>query len=93
MRDVNEAIATGRPLSDAEKPAPFVCECGRLGCNEILELTPADYQAVRNDPRRFVMAIGHDSPDIERVVRRRERWAIVEKIGEAASIAEEDLQT
>jgi hypothetical protein len=90
FRTVNEAIAAGRPLVDAEKPVPFVCECGRLGCTEILEISSGAYQAIRDDPRRFVIVDGHESPDIERVVSRRDGWAIVEKFGEAGEIAEAD---
>ena len=93
FRTVNEAIADGRPVADAEKPAPFVCECGRLGCTEIVELKPADYQSVRENPRRFVVGVGHDSPDIERVVAESEGWAVVEKFGEAAAVAEEDAES
>jgi len=90
FRTVNEAIASGRGLSDAERRLPFVCECGRLGCTVILELTRGAYEAVRDDPRRFVVAPGHDSPEIERVVEEREGWAVVEKIGEAGEIAEKE---
>jgi hypothetical protein len=92
FRTVNEAIADGRPVADAEKPAPFVCECGRLGCTKIVEVKPADYQSVREHPHRFVVAIGHDTPEIERVVAEAEGWAVVEKTGDAASIAEDDAK-
>ena len=92
FRKVNEAITAGRPLADAADSRPVVCECGRLGCTLILELTPEEYHAVRSDPRRFVVADGHESPEIERVVSRRGGWAIVEKIGEAGTIAEEEAE-
>jgi hypothetical protein len=90
FRTVNEAIAAGRGLTDAGRLLPFVCECGRIGCTVILELTAGRYEAVRDDPRRFVIAPGHDSPDIERVVEEGAGWAVVEKFGEAGEIAEED---
>ena len=89
FRKVNEAIEAGRTLADADRPAPFVCECGRVGCTEIVEVPPAGYRAVRSDPRRFLIATGHDTPEIERVVESHGSWAIVEKIGEAGEIAEE----
>jgi len=88
FRKVNEAIAAGRPLADVEEPVRFVCECGRVGCTVVLEVTHAEYRAVRSDPRRFLVAPGHDSPDIERVVSRGEGWATVEKFGDAGAIAE-----
>jgi hypothetical protein len=88
FRTVNEAIAAGRPLADAEQPVGFVCECARVGCTVVLELTCGEYRTVRSDPRRFVVAPGHEAPDLERVVSRREGWTLVEKVGEAASVAE-----
>jgi len=88
FRKVNEAIEAGRSLADADGRVPFVCECGRVGCTEIIEVPPGGYHAVRSDPRRFVIAAGHDSPEIERVVESHGSWAVVEKIGDAAEIAE-----
>jgi hypothetical protein len=92
FRKVNEAIAAGRALADADKPVPFVCECGRVGCTEIIEVPPGGYVGVRSDPRRFLIADGHDSPEIERVVERHGTWAVVEKVGEAGEIAEEEAE-
>jgi hypothetical protein len=52
-------------------------------------LTPADYERVRADPRRFVVVAGHEVPDAESVVERHPGYLLVEKVGEAASVAEE----
>ena len=87
-RDVNEAIRAGR-AADASRPRAFVCECGQLGCNELVELTVAEYEAVRAEPRRFFMVDGHEIPDVESVVERHERFIVAAKDEEEASIAEE----
>jgi hypothetical protein len=42
---------------------------------------------VRRDPRRFVVALGHEDTEIERVVARLEGYTVVEKIAEAAEVA------
>jgi hypothetical protein len=65
----------------------FVCECGDLECLERVELTRAVYEEVRSDPRRFVVAPGHENPEIERIVAREEGYVVVEKITEAARVA------
>ena len=65
----------------------FVCECGDLECLERLELTRTSYEQVRSDPRRFVVAPGHEDTDVEHVVARRERYFVVEKIAVAAQVA------
>ena len=87
-RDVNEAIRTGRPDDDGPSNA-FMCECGRLGCNALIELRLAEYEAVRANPRRFVMVGGHEIPDVETVVERLDGCVVVEKREEAARVAEE----
>jgi hypothetical protein len=68
----------------------FVCECGDVDCLERLELTRSAYEEVRSDPRRFVVAPGHEHPDIECVVARGDGYLVVQKLDEAADIATED---
>ena len=87
-RDVNEAIRAGRPGDDSPSNA-FVCECGKLGCNQLVELTLAEYEAVRANPRRFLMLEGHDIPDVESVVERHDRYVVAEKLEDAAEVAED----
>ena len=87
FRDVNETLRAGKHVADARKLFPFRCECGVLGCNQILELTLPEYEAVRSSPTRFVIVPGHDIPGAEHVVAEHERYAVVEKEGEAAKVA------
>jgi hypothetical protein len=47
----------------------------------------AAYEAVRSDPALFVVAAGHNRPEIEAVVRRSGAYQVVKKKGEAARIA------
>src|SRR3954447_9784983 len=65
FRKVNEAIAAGRARGDAAQPVAFVCECATVGCTVVLELTPGEYETVRSNPRRFLVATGHQAPDLE----------------------------
>ena len=69
VRQVNEAIETGRGPADVQAPVAFRCECGQLGCNQLIEVTLGDYERVRAHPRRFLVADGHEQPEVERVVR------------------------
>jgi hypothetical protein len=59
LRRVNEAIEAGRRTRDGL--VPFLCECGLLGCNEVIELTLDAYEDVRRDGARFVVLPGHRS--------------------------------
>jgi hypothetical protein len=91
-RSVNEAIQTGRKDADGghDAPRPYMCECGLLECNELVELTVAEYEEVRANPRRFFMVDGHELPEVEHVVDRRGRYTIAEKNNGEGRIAEEN---
>lgn len=86
FRRVNEAIEAGR--RGRQGAVGFICECGALGCNQVIEVTLDQYEAVRADPRRFVLAAGHETPGVEEVVERRGAFVVAQKVGEGASVAE-----
>ena len=88
-RRVNEAIEAGRADAAGDEPRPFMCECGLLGCNEMVELTVAEYEAVRANGRRFFMVDGHEIPDVEHIVERYDRYVVAEKEDHSAQIAEQ----
>jgi hypothetical protein len=85
-RRVNEAIEAGRVTRDGL--AGFLCECGRLGCNEVVELALGEYEAVRASARQFVIVDGHEA-DFDAVVSRTPRYAVVAKQGIAGTIAQQ----
>jgi hypothetical protein len=79
FRDVNERIAESAVRFDAER-AEFVCECGDPNCTERVDVTLSEYQTVRADPATFLVAPGHEQHDIERVISKRRRFNVVEKV-------------
>jgi hypothetical protein len=89
FRKVNEGIERGQWPGDENRRVGFRCECARLGCNLLVELTPRAYERVRANPRRFVMIAGHELPEVERVVDRSQGYFVVEKRDEAGVLAEE----
>jgi hypothetical protein len=84
FREFNERV---EGLAGDSPRIDFVCECGDIDCLERLALTRTTYEQVRSDPRRFVVAPGHDDRDIERVAARREGYFVVEKRAAAAKVA------
>lgn len=88
FRETNEAIERGQWPDDPAKTVRFRCECSRMACGEAIEITLAEYEQVRQFPRRFVIAPGHEMPDIENVVKRRPNHVIVEKTDAAGATAE-----
>lgn len=86
-RRVNEAIGRGRWPGEGDATA-FRCECGNAGCTEMVRLDVEEYEQVRASGRRFVVAAGHEDPEVEDVCAAGEGYVIVEKRGEAARVAE-----
>ena len=84
FRDVNERI--DELVGEAWSPE-FVCECPDEHCIEAVEISLEEYESIRTSPVRFAIMPGHDHPDFERVVEQNERYALVEKLGEAAEVA------
>ena len=79
FRKVNEGMEAGQ---DPAGRLAFFCECGRLGCNRLLELTRAEYEAVRSDGRTFAVLEGHEIPEVEDVVERHAGYIVVQKRGD-----------
>jgi hypothetical protein len=88
FRGVNEGIARGQWPGDEDAPHGFRCECARLGCNALVELSLREYERIRGNPRHFVVASGHEFPDVETVVTAGEGYVVVEKTEEAGLEAE-----
>ena len=65
-----------------------ICECGEQGCSETLDLTVQEYDEAHAQRDRFVVAPGHEHGQIEHVVKRTERYLVVDKFGEAERISE-----
>jgi len=91
FREVNERIeqAVGRMGREDAHVYEFLCECSNADCSRLLPLTIADYEAARSDPRLFIVAPGHELPEIEEVVTRTADYQLVAKQGEAAEFVTE----
>lgn len=88
FREVNERIEQVATVQvDDDHVYEFVCECSSIDCVLRLPLTLAAYERARSDPTIFVLAPGHELPDIEEVVERNESWQLVRKHGTAAAVA------
>lgn len=87
FRRANEAIrgrVAGRP-----DLLTFLCECSDTSCKENIRLTYDEYEAVRAKPHQFAIAGGHAAAG-ETIVDEFGRYAVVEKIGDAERVAEEE---
>jgi hypothetical protein len=57
----------------------YLCECGDLECPQRVLMPHDEYRRVRRRPAEFIVAPGHERPDLEEVVSRDARWVVVRK--------------
>lgn len=90
FREVNEKINTKAESHGVDAHGyAFFCECSDASCVERVELTLAEYEHVRADPKRFVVKKDHVVREIEDVVETVTDHMVVEKRGEAGRVAVE----
>jgi hypothetical protein len=75
--------------ADASDTIDFVCECSSAGCMKVVSVSLDDYEAVREAGSTFIVAPGHEEPEIEDVIERHGGFSVVEKRGDAGAVAEE----
>jgi hypothetical protein len=92
FREINEQLVATVALDGGDGELhDVVCECARVDCTELVTLTVEEYDAVRAEGERFVVAPSdeHVTPGMERVVMASERYWVLEKVGLAGDVAAE----
>lgn len=94
FRAANEQIREVVDRPDVVLPVvPFVCECSDLSCRRLLNVPLAVYAQVRQSPRRFLHALDHVSDGTSgNLVETMDGFAVVEKSGVSAEVAEREAQ-
>jgi hypothetical protein len=85
LREVNERIAEKtldlavRGFAGEDETSEYLCACGRPDCDASLKLTLAQVDAAHALADQFIVASGHDQPEIEDVVASYDGYAVVRK--------------
>jgi hypothetical protein len=88
FRELNETIqAIAHTQGSDAHVFEFVCECSNIDCTLMLPLTLEVYEDTRGAPDLFLVAPGHDLPEIEDIVRDGDGFQVVRKRGAAAELA------
>ena len=89
FREVNERITGLARLFKRREPEPLdlICECRDASCMQRIEITRAEYSAVRAEDTQFALYPGHADPEIERVISSHKGYDIVAKQGGAGEVA------
>jgi hypothetical protein len=89
FREVNErleGLAEHFRLGQTE-PLDLVCECRKATCVERIQMSRAEYEAIRADATHFALYPGHAEPEVERVIVSQQGYDVVAKKGSAADVA------
>jgi hypothetical protein len=89
FREVNERLLE---LSEGPRveSMDFLCECSREECVETIQLSFAEYERVRAHPTSFVIAPGHETPEVEKIVDSNGRYTVVQKTNGGSFAIESD---
>jgi hypothetical protein len=101
VRQVNEQIErvdrAAEETGSAVEPTvfEFFCECGAaedgdIACEARIEMTLAEYEEIRRQDDRFAVTPGHENHALEEVVRRTDRFVVVDKKPSAEPFVNDD---
>lgn len=91
FREINEQIELANEgFAFAFSVNTWICECSNETCAERLQLSVEEYEVIRSDGARFLVAPSkeHVWLEIETVTERCDRYWVVTKNGKAAELAE-----
>jgi hypothetical protein len=89
FREVNERVSAMGDRLGPDVPYEYLCECANSDCTFRIELSKSEYEAVRADPKQFVVLPMHYTPEIETLVAESGAYWVVRKTGEAGEYAEQ----
>lgn len=81
IEEINEAFAVLLERMD------FICECADDGCMNRIMVRLDEYEEMRRNPTHFMVDHGHVYPQFEAVVKEYDGFVVVEKFGEAGTLA------
>lgn len=91
FRQVNEQIrGLTRSFGADDGTMTVICECAMPDCTDQLVVGVEDYERVRSDARCYMIAAGHEIPELEEVLEEHDGWGVVRKReGIPAEVSEE----
>jgi hypothetical protein len=89
FREVNERLVEVA-AAWGDGPIEFLCECSRLDCKVTIPLELEVYESIRSSSNLFVIAPGHETPQVERIVEENGGYTLVEKTNGARIAVESD---
>jgi hypothetical protein len=91
FREINERIeAINEAFAVVTETFDVVCECADSGCIKQIPVSIDAYERVRSDAALFIVAPGHEAPNLEDITEKHDDYFVVRKHpGLTQRIAEE----
>jgi hypothetical protein len=89
FREVNERVRDIASKLGDDGGYEYFCECANKDCTFRVSLRLTDYEAIRSDPKQFVVLADHYTPEVEDVVTKTEAFWVVRKTGETGEYVEQ----
>lgn len=81
LEEILQSAKDNKELARETKiPLFFFCECSDETCRLRIRMTPKTYKQTHADSSCFIVLPGHNSPDIEDIVKKHKKYYVVEKI-------------
>lgn len=90
FREVSQRIASlaERALLPEMALIEVTCECVDTSCTATIQIPLHEFAEIDGATNRFLVVPGHELPEVEDVVERRDRFLIVAKRGAGADLVE-----
>lgn len=88
FREINERVEEMAHRLGPGVPYEFFCECANADCTFRITLPLSEYEAVRADPKRFVVLPLHYTPEVEELIVEEDTHWVVRKSGDAGEYVE-----
>ena len=76
LREVNERVAE-ITVQQKESRSEFVCECGRMDCDDHVDLELGEYQTIRASGEYFIATTGHCVEGVDRLAESRDGFDVL----------------
>jgi hypothetical protein len=80
LRDANESVERANATRSHARRVALRCECGDPTCLAAVEVTHAEYEAVRAYGSRFLIEPNHENPENSWVVCENARFAVIDVV-------------
>jgi len=79
LREVNERVAD-ITAHQQQSRSEFVCECGRMDCNDHVDLDLGAYRAIRASGDYFIANTGHCVDGVDRLAESRDGFDLLAQL-------------